>query len=230
MLGYNQRTPDNKIGGYSIESYEPEMQEEERRPNQSYFHLPVKNNGNSYSKNFSKVPYIIPQIINPTKRIVHPNYLSNLIVLNQKKSPNPAIPMNQAIPTNPTNLSYSFQYNTMPVTNMKYPIHNSRRNQINYQENQKQTKYLYPIRTLDIINNGKEYNIPQINFTRINEPIIRSKTIKFTPIYTNYQIVNKPTLLTNIPSKAKYVQPTIFLNNSMNPVYKIVEIKQRHYL
>lgn len=222
MQRYNQKTPFQNTGGYSIESYEPENQEEEKTVKQTYLtpHLPkMQNSPNNMSLNFvNMTQYNNPYINN--RDLTHIRYVTNQNTLNVY---------------NPANISYSLNYNNIQTTNPLSTLNTIKRNPVIYPYNQK-TKVVYPIRTLDTLNYGKKYNIPQINFTRIPEPVIRSKTSKFLPINKYPQFINKSTLNTNMPINIKVVQPSIttikypFNMNTLNPIYQNIIIRKRHII
>ena len=212
MFGYNQRIPFQKIGGYSVESYEPESQQEQKPLNQAYFQYPLVNTQNIQS-NISLNPTIIyPQYIEPNRTLNQITYVSN-----------PSLNISQY---NPVNLSYSLQYNGI---NPSYAINNINNiNSIKRNPIQK-TKYVYPIKTLDTINYGKKLNIPLFNFISLPEPNIRSKTFKALPINRQYQIVNKPNLNSNMPLNIKAIRPN-YVMNAMNPIYQNIVVHKRHII
>ena len=217
MLGYNQRIPFQKIGGYSVESYEPENQQEQKPLNQAYFQYPLVNMENNRNNIHLNPTTIIPHIVEPNKTLNQITYVSN---------PNSTISQ-----YNPANLSYSLQCNGI---NPSYAINNInninsiKRNPIVYKYNQK-TKYVYPNKTLDTINYGKKLNIPRVNFISVPEPNIRSKTSKYLAINRHYQIVNKPNLNSNMPLNIKVIQPNSVMN-AMNPIYQNIVVRKRHII
>ena len=103
MLRYNQRTPFRNTGGYSIESYEPDNQQEEKPLNQTFFNYPLVNMENTRNNISLNQTNIVPQYVEPNKTLTNPRYISN-----------PTI--NQF---NPANLSYSLQYNKNPKVLLK---------------------------------------------------------------------------------------------------------------
>lgn len=217
MLRYNQRTPFRNTGGYSIESYEPDNQQEEKPLNQTFFNYPLVNMENTRNNISLNQTNIVPQYVEPNKTLTNPRYISN-----------PTI--NQF---NPANLSYSLQYNKNNGINPSYTLNNQiitlKRNPIITQYNQK-TKYVYPIRTLDTINYGKQFNIPSVNFMRVQEPIIRSKTSNYLTINRRYPYVNKPTLNVNMPLNVKIVRPNAVMMKTINPIYQNIVVRRRHII
>ncbi len=222
MQRYNQKTPFRNTGGYSIESYEPENQEEEKKLNQTYLtpYLPkMQNSPNNMSLNFGNVTqYNNPYINN--RDLTNIRYLTKQNTINVYNS---------------ANISYSLNYNNIQATNPLSSLNTIKGNPVIYPYNQK-TKIVYPIRTLDTLNYGKKYNVPQVNFTRIPEPVIRSKTSKFLPINKYPQYINKPTSKTNMPINIKVVQPSIttikypFNMNPLNPIYQNIIIRKRNII
>ena len=217
MFGYNQRIPFQKIGGYSVESYEPENQQEQKPLNQAYFQYPLVNMENIQSNISLNPTTIYPQYIQPNKTLNQITYVSN-----------PSLNISQY---NPVNLSYSLQYNGI---NPSYAINNInninsiKSNPIAYQ-NSRKTKYVYPNRTLDTINYGKKLNIPLVNFVSVPEPNLRSKTYKFLAINRQYPIVNKPNLNSNMPLNIKVIRPNSLMN-AVNPIYQNNVIRKRHII
>jgi len=155
-----------KVGGYSLESYEPtDIQEEEK--NQSYNLTNNLFDKKVYSRNNYSFNYTYPTPVLNNKNV---NIFPQFPTLNIQK--------NSQI----NKLNNSLEYPTIHNMKLSHPAI------VQYSK----TKMVYPSQTL-IINNKNNNNIQRTNYieTNIPQPIQRNKTISFIPAINPPFIVQK---------------------------------------
>lgn len=207
-----------KVGGYSLESYEPtDISEEEK--NQSYNFTKTLFDKKIYSRNNYNLNYNYP-----------------IPVLNNK---NVSISIGH-IPTLscPTPIQNSFHYNKLN-NSFKYPtINNMKLSNPTIVQYSNKTKIVYPSQTLIINNNNTNNNIIQkTNYIERNiaQPIHISKTTSFIPtinrpfIVKNYNINGNNYVMPNQPPRLQQIAiPKITLmTNKISPIYPTITYRRR---
>ena len=208
-----------KVGGYSLESYEPtDISEEEK--NQSYNFSKTLFNKKIYSRNDYSLNYNYPTPVLNNKNLKNINIsIGHIPTLS---CPNP---IQNSIHYNKLN---SFQYPT--INNMKL----SNPTIVQYSN---KTKIVYPSQTLIINNNTNNTIIQKTNYikTNIAQPIHRSKTTSFIPtinrpfIVKNYNINGNNYVIPNQPPRLQQIEiPKITLmTEKISPLYPTITYRRR---
>jgi len=188
---------EKKVGGYSLESYEPtDIQEEEKY--QSYnFTNPIFNK-KLYSRNNYGFNYTYPTPVLNNKNI---NFSTQFPTLNIQEN------------SQLNKLNNSFKYLTIPNRELNHPAI------VQYSK----TKMVYPSQTLIINNNNNNNIIQKANYIESNipQPIHRSKTPSFIPTIKRPLIVQKYNAGNNYVMRINPTQP----QQISIPKYTLMETK-----
>ena len=202
-----------KVGGYSLESYEPtDIPEEEK--NQSYIYTKNLLAKKLYPRNNYNFNYTYPvQVLNNKNVSITTNHLPSL------NTPNTII------------------YNKLNNSNGYPIINNMKLNNPTIIQYSNKTKIVYPSQTLIINNNNNIIpNIPKTNYieTNIRQPIHRSKTTSYIPSINRPFIVQKYNLGNNYLINVK--QPQLqqigipkynLMTKRITPLYPTITYRRR---
>ena len=200
-----------KVGGYSLESYEPTDNLEEEK-NQSYNFIKTAFSNKLYSMNNYNLNYNYPTPVLNNKKVNttidhiptlgNPNIIQKTIIYNK--------------------LNNSYQYPS--ISNMKL----SRPTIAKYSN---KTKIVYPSQTL-IINNNNNI-IPKINYIKTNIPEIihRRKISSFTPSinppFIDNNIGNNYLMPIKQPQIKRIAMPKYIMTERMSPIYPTLTYRRR---
>lgn len=209
-----------KVGGFSLESYEPtDIKEEEKNQNENLM-------TDIFAQKYSRNNFDLGLHKNHNHPYYHQKNISNFTFYNSKNFSK----LGNTYP--PTYISNNYIQQNYGINNINcsetIPNLKQSSTPMNFYSNK--TKIVYPSSNRTIINYVQNYNSPQINYiNNMPQSIHRSETTNIIPTLTPTQIVNKPafnknTLIITAIKPNTYVMPmnTVQQKQTILPKYSVV--------
>ena len=204
-----------KVGGYSLESYEPTDNQEEDR-NQSYNLTKTLFENKLYSRHNYNFNYTYPTPVLRNKNV------------------NISIPQFPSLNT-PNIIQNNIQLNKINNSFQNPTIHNMKLSNPTIVQYSK-TKIVYPSQTLIINNNNNNNVVQNTNYieTNVPQPIYKSKTVSFIPTINRPFIAKKPNVGNNYVIGMNPPQPQqisipkyTLITKQISPIYPTISYRRR---